>query len=90
MNRTLRIIFASAALFVFASTPAVTTTSAQTEQETTATQGRPKPVNTSCPTHPEIKARSAGKCPKCRMAERNRRKAQEKKNRKAQEGNVGQ
>jgi hypothetical protein len=89
MNRRLRTIFAAAALFVFASTPALLTTGAQTEQEAApAAQGRPKPVTTSCPVHPEIKARSAGKCPKCRMAERKRRSAQEKKERKAkaQEG----
>ena len=87
MNRRLKNIFAAAALAVIASTPAVLTTGAQTAQEgpTPAGQRMTKPVLTSCPTHPEIKARSAGKCPKCRMEERKRRSAQEKKDRKAKE-----
>lgn len=90
MNRRLKNIIAAAALAVVASTPAVLTTGAQTTQEgtTPAGQSTRKPVTTSCPTHPEIKARSAGKCPKCRMEERKRRSAQEKKDKraKAEEG----
>ena len=89
MNRRLKTIFASAALAVIVSTAAVLTTGAQTAQEgpTPAEQKKmTKPVTTSCPMHPEIKARSAGKCPKCRMEERKRKSALEKKNKKAQEG----
>lgn len=88
MNRILKNIFASAALAVIASTAAVPTTGAQTEQEPTPAEQKKmtKPVTTSCPMHPEIKARSAGKCPKCRMEERKRKSALEKKNKKAQEG----
>jgi uncharacterized paraquat-inducible protein A len=94
MNRRLTTIFAAAALAVVASAPAALSTAAQeTAQESEQTGRRaPRPVTTSCPAHPEIKARSAGKCPKCRMAERNRRSAQEKRERraKAQEGTPAQ
>jgi hypothetical protein len=37
-----------------------------------------KEVQSSCPVHPEIKARTAGKCPKCRMQERAEKSAREK------------
>ena len=37
-----------------------------------------KVVQQSCPIHPEFKARSAGKCPKCRADERKMRSAREK------------
>lgn len=44
----------------------------RTGEETTKT------VQQSCPVHPEIKARSAGRCPKCRAEERKMRSAREK------------
>ncbi|MET0623678.1 MAG: hypothetical protein ABW250_11910 [Pyrinomonadaceae bacterium] len=37
-----------------------------------------KVVLQSCPLHPEFKARSAGRCPKCRADERKMRGAREK------------
>lgn len=37
-----------------------------------------KVVRQSCPVHPEFKARSAGRCPKCRADERKMRSAREK------------
>ncbi len=37
-----------------------------------------KPVVQSCPVHPEIKARSAGRCPKCRADQRNLKSARER------------
>lgn len=82
MHRRLATAFASVALIASASVPARPTALAQNEQAPAHTGQRvTKPVLTSCPVHPEIKARSAGKCPKCRMAERKRKSAWEKKNR---------
>jgi Heavy metal binding domain len=90
MNRRLKTVIISAALAALVSTPAVLTNGAQTEQAPTRTgEKATKPVPMSCPVHPEIKARAAGKCPKCRMQERKQRAAREKKSRAAQsqEGN---
>jgi hypothetical protein len=39
---------------------------------------RAKAVRRSCPAHPEVKARSAGRCPKCRAAERKVMSARDK------------
>ena len=88
MNRKLATTLASAAFIAFVSVP-VALTGAQSAQE-----GQPvertgqkvtKDVQTSCPVHPEIKARTAEKCPKCRMEARKQKGARDKDKSKAQQ-----
>jgi hypothetical protein len=73
MKRRIVTTLASVALLAFVSTQAAST-NPQTQDEQAATprtgQKVTKPVQASCPVHPEVKARTAAKCPKCRMEER--------------------
>jgi hypothetical protein len=49
---------------------------AQTNEGPARTGEKTKKVGRqSCPIHPEFKARSAGRCPKCRVEERKMRSA---------------
>ena len=87
MKRTIATALASVALLAFVSTQAAPTTAPQqTEQTATPRTGQKatKPVQTSCPMHPEVKTRSAGKCPKCRMEARKQSAARAKSNGKVQ------
>ena len=86
MKRTFATALASVALLAFVSTQAASTTTQQSEQAATPRTGQKvtKPVQTSCPMHPEVKTRSAGKCPKCRMEERKQSAARTKGNGKVQ------
>ena len=86
MNRRLATALATAALLTFASAPAAPT-GAQSPQTAQEEQQQPversgqktkKDVNTSCPVHPEIKARTAEKCPKCRAELRKQKSARER------------
>ncbi len=89
MNRRLATTLASAALFAFVSVPAALSGAqpAQEGQPTERTgQKVTKAVMTSCPVHPEIKARTAGKCSKCRMQERNEKSARDKNKVRQQQG----
>lgn len=85
MKRTIATALASVALLAFVSTQAASTTQ-QTEQTATPRTGQKvtKPVQTSCPMHLEVKTRSAGKCPKCRMEARKQSAARAKGNGKVQ------
>jgi hypothetical protein len=58
----------SAALFAFVATPTAVSV-AQNALPRTGEKST-KTVQVSCPVHPDVKARSAGRCPKCRAAER--------------------
>lgn len=83
MNRRLANTLASAAFLAFISVPATLSVAqqpAQEEQQPTQRSGQKvtKAVQSSCPVHPEIKARTAGKCPKCRMQERTEKSARDK------------
>ena len=82
MNRRLANTLASAAFLVFVSAPVALSGAQQPAQEDQPTersgQKVTKAVQTSCPVHPEIKARTAGKCLKCRMQERNEKSARDK------------
>lgn len=79
MKRRLAITFASAALIASVSTFSAFDTSARTVQTPEGAGAKVvKSIRTSCPLHPEVKAASAGKCPKCRMQERKRKSAQAK------------
>lgn len=55
---------------------------AQTAQQGPARTGEKstKTFPQSCPVHPEVKARSAGRCPKCRADERKMKSARERDN----------
>ena len=85
MKSKIATALASVALLAFVSTQAASITQ-QTEQAATPRTGQKvtKPVKTSCPVHPEVKTRSAGKCPKCRMEERKQGAARTKGNGKVQ------
>jgi hypothetical protein len=82
MNRRLATTLASAAFLAFVSVPAALSGAQQPAPEDQPTprtgQKVTKAVQSSCPVHPEIKARTAGKCPKCRMQERNEKSSREK------------
>ena len=86
MNRRLATTLASAAFLAFVSVPAALSGAQQPAQEEQQQQqptqrtGQKvtKEVQSSCPVHPEIKARTAGKCPKCRMQERSEKSSREK------------
>jgi hypothetical protein len=84
MNRKLTTALASAALLVFISAPTHTHAQETTQRdahgnERTGTK-ETKEVQTTCPVHPEIKARSAEKCPKCRIEARKLQAARAKGN----------
>ncbi len=76
MKRRLATALTTAALLALSMTAG---TDAQTNQgpERTGEKNTRTEVQ-SCPIHPEIKARSAAKCPKCRAAERSMRSQREK------------
>jgi hypothetical protein len=81
MNRKLTTALASAALFIFCCAP--THTHAQTVQRDAQGNERTgqkssKEIKASCPIHPEIKARTAEKCPKCRIELRKQQAARAK------------
>ncbi len=69
MNRKLTNALASAALLAFISAPAAfaqqTTKDAHGNERTG--QKSEKQAQHSCPVHPEVKVRGAGKCPECRI-----------------------
>lgn len=78
MKRRLATALASAALFAFTATGGLNAV-AQTNQGPERTgEKNTKAVQQSCPIHPEVKARSAGKCPKCRAEERKMKSARAK------------
>ena len=80
MKRRLITALASAALLALSVTAGLNA-GAQTNQGPERTGERTgKAVQQSCPVHPEIKARSAGRCPKCRAEERKMKSAREKDN----------
>ena len=81
MNRRLTTALAFAAFLTFVSAPAALTgaQSAQEEQPVERSgQKTKKDVQTSCPVHPEIKARTAEKCPKCRAESRKQKGVRDK------------
>ena len=81
MKRRLATAFASAALLALSVTAGLDAGAQQTEQGPARTgQKTAKPVEQSCPVHPEIKARSAGRCSKCRAEERKMKSARERDN----------
>ena len=79
MKRRLATTLTSAALLALSVTAGLNA-GAQTAQQGPARTGEKttKTVEQSCPVHPEIKARSAGKCPKCRAEERKMKSARDK------------
>ena len=77
MTRRLATALASAALFAFISAPSATSV-AQTGATPRTGEKTTKAVQSSCPVHPEIKARTAARCPKCRAEERRQRVAKER------------
>lgn len=91
MNRRIATALATAALFASVSVSAALAgaQNAQTGQpapkiERTG-QKQKKVAQNSCPIHPEVKARTPGKCPKCRMEERKQKEAQQKEKDKQKE-----
>lgn len=83
MNRRLSTTLASAAFLAFVSVPAALSGAQQPAQEEAQPAPRSgqkvtKAVESSCPVHPEIKARTAGKCSKCRMQERSEKESRDK------------
>jgi hypothetical protein len=88
MNRKLTTALASAALLIFVSTPGTHTHAQSVQRDAHGNErtGRKetKEVQASCPVHPEIKARTAEKCPKCRIEARKQQAARAKSNNKVQ------
>jgi uncharacterized low-complexity protein len=94
-------LFASASASV-ALVGAQTAQNAQTTQNAQATQkeqpalpkiertGRKqtKVAQSSCPIHPDVKARTPGKCPKCRAEDRKQKEAQQKERDRQKESGV--
>jgi hypothetical protein len=83
MNRRLASVLASAAFLTFVSVPAALSGAQQQPEQDDKPVERTgeivaKAVQASCPVHPEIKARTAGKCPKCRIQERGEKSTREK------------
>lgn len=81
MNRKIATALATAALFASVSVSAALA-NAQTEQPAPKIartgQKQKKVAQNSCPIHPDVKARTPGKCPKCRMEDRKQKEAQQK------------
>ena len=78
MKRRLATALASAALLALSVTAGLDA-GAQTDQGPERTgEKRGKAVKQSCPVHPEMKARSAGRCSKCRAQERKMKGARDK------------
>ncbi|MCA1615170.1 MAG: hypothetical protein LC800_13760 [Acidobacteria bacterium] len=78
MKRSLATALTSAALLALSVTAGLNA-GAQTNQGPERTgEKTEKAVQQSCPVHPEFKARSAGRCPKCRADERKMKSAREK------------
>lgn len=94
MNRKVATALTTAALFASVSFSAALA-GAQGPQNASAEQPAPKLERTgqkqkkvaqhSCPVHPDVKARTPGKCPKCRMEERKQKAAQQKEKDKQKE-----
>ena len=87
MNRKIATALASAALLASVSVSAVLAGVQDPQNEQPAPtapkvertgQKLKKVAQTSCPVHPDVKARTPGKCPKCRMEERKQKEAQQK------------
>ena len=85
MKRRLATALASAALLALSVT-AGSDAGAQTSQDGPERTGQKneRAVPQSCPIHPEVKARTAAKCPKCRMEARKQSAARAKGNGKVQ------
>ena len=78
MKRRFATALASAALLAL-SVAAGSDAGAQTNQGPARTgQKNERAVAQSCPVHPEIQARSAGRCSKCRAEERKMKSARDK------------
>ena len=78
MKRRLATALASAALLALSVT-AGTGADAQANQGPERTgEKTTRDVQQSCPVHPEVKARSAARCPKCRAEERKMKGARDK------------
>ena len=91
MNRKIVTALAAAALFASVSVSAALAgaQNGQTEQpapkvERTG-QKQKKVAQNSCPVHPDVKARTPGKCPKCRLEDRKQKEAQQKEKAKQKE-----
>jgi len=84
MTRRLATALASAALFAFISAPTATSV-AQTGATPRTGEKTTKAAQSSCPVHPDVKARTPGKCPKCRMEDRKQKEAQQKEKDKQKE-----
>ncbi|HEX8560740.1 MAG TPA: hypothetical protein VF668_21785 [Pyrinomonadaceae bacterium] len=78
MKRRLATALASAALLALSVTSGLDA-GAQTAQGPARTgEKNSRQVLRSCPIHPEFKARTAGRCPKCRAEERKMKSARER------------
>lgn len=78
MKRRLATALTSAALLALSVTAGLNA-GAQTNQGPERTgEKTAKPIEQSCPVHPEMKARSAGRCSKCRAQERKMKSARDK------------
>ncbi|MCA1565756.1 MAG: hypothetical protein LC803_08990 [Acidobacteria bacterium] len=88
MNRKLTTVLASAALLVFVSAPGTQTHAQSTQQDAYGNertgQKETREIQATCPVHSEIKARTAEKCPKCRIESRKQQAARAKGNNKVQ------
>jgi hypothetical protein len=82
MNRKLTTALASAALFVFCAAPAHTHAQSGPQRDAHGNertgQKVAKEVQAACPVHPEVKARTPEKCPKCRIEARKMKAARDK------------
>lgn len=79
MKRRLATALASAALLALSVTAGLDAGAQTTNQAAARTGERTTRVAAhSCPIHPEIKARSAGRCSKCRAEERKIKSARER------------
>jgi len=77
MTRRLANALATAALLAIVSAPSAVSVAQDAATPRTGEKSTKK-VGTSCPVHPEIKARDASRCPKCRAEERRQRAAKER------------
>ena len=78
MTRRLATALASAALFAFISAPTATSVAQTTGATPRTGEKATKVAQTSCPVHADVKARSAGRCPKCRAEERREKVGKER------------
>lgn len=88
MNRKFTTVLASAALLVFISAPGAHTHAQSVQKDVHGNERTgekdTKEVQSSCPVHPEIKARTAEKCPKCRIEARKQQAARARGNNRVQ------